>query len=168
MILLELSCNLPPSSNSIYVTDWIQHRRILSEDAKKYKAYFKQNFHDHHILETAKFKRELPYKLSIIFIMDVVNKGWPGKAQHRFKQSDASNRVKILEDCLAEALGIDDSQFTDVLIHKVQATDNQPSMVYLQVSDSTWNESLTVQQIWNRSQKKPGLATLLKIRGKPV
>jgi Holliday junction resolvase RusA-like endonuclease len=42
---------------------------------------------------------------------DILNKGWPKKARTRYKKFDVSNRVKLLEDALSTAVGMDDSQF---------------------------------------------------------
>jgi Holliday junction resolvase RusA-like endonuclease len=45
---------------------------------------------------------------------DILNKGWfqtPKKAATRYKKMDTGNRLKLIHDCLAEAIGVDDSHF---------------------------------------------------------
>lgn len=48
-----------------------------------------------------------------------------GEAKSRYKKLDASNRIKLLEDAVCHALGIDDSCFEAVLIQKVHALPGQ-------------------------------------------
>jgi hypothetical protein len=44
-------------------------------------------------------------------IPNLENKGWPTKTASRYKRTDVSNRVKVLEDVIAEASAIDDSNY---------------------------------------------------------
>lgn len=54
-----------------------------------------------------------------IYFDSLINIGWPkGKAQSRYKKCDARTRVKLLEDALSEAIGVDDSRFQVDHIHK--------------------------------------------------
>lgn len=117
MIYIPL-IGLPPSVNEAYsdipihTKEGIKTKRKLSKVGEKYKNE-----------TTSAFSREYPVELRMVHpnectgwavILDmpkVVNKGWPDKTQSRYKTVDASNRVKLLEDCIATALGIDDAQF---------------------------------------------------------
>jgi len=109
---------LPPSVNEAYsdipikTPQGIKAKRKLSKKGEKYKNE-----------TTSLFSREYPAEMMLVkpnectgwaavFDMpNVLNKGWPDKAESRYKTKDASNRVKILEDCLMTALGVDDNQF---------------------------------------------------------
>jgi len=47
---------------------------------------------------------------------EVLNKGFfssPRKAKTRYKKMDTGNRFKLIVDCLAQALSVDDSHFFD-------------------------------------------------------
>ncbi len=94
--------------------------RVLSAKAKKYKretaAYIVQNFPSQLMF----FKPNVPYGLAIQFAFTALeNKGFAkGKAKSRYKRVDVSNRLKIIEDVLAEVAAIDDSQNLTAIIDK--------------------------------------------------
>ena len=64
-------------------------------------------------------------RIDLFFTKDqVVNKGWP-KTKTYYKKMDVGNRRKLLEDCLAEVLGIDDMYTFDLRMVK-QVTTGEP------------------------------------------
>jgi hypothetical protein len=109
---------LPPSVNEAYypVSAKVKGVTVVMQKLTKKGERYKN--------ETAStFSREYPTEMNLIrpnhvlgwaAVLDmpkVLNKTWPKTAENRHKKVDASNRVKLLEDCLAKALGIDDSDF---------------------------------------------------------
>lgn len=116
---------LPPSVNEAYVDipfkvgKITKTRRKLSKKGEKYKnetkAYFSRTY-------PAEMQLVRPDECTgwamVLDMPDVTNKGWPEKAENRYKVKDASNRVKIVEDCMADAFGINDTQFFLQLVAK--------------------------------------------------
>lgn len=106
---------IPPTSNKIYFNKG--STRILTKTAKAYKTravrFLWEHFEDemNGILDRVGDTEFLQVEFRFFF-ETIVNKGWlTGKAQERYKKVDASNRVKLLEDSLALALGVDDRRF---------------------------------------------------------
>lgn len=120
MIRLELQ-GLPPSANHAYF-NLPKGGRTLSTKGKKYIAETKAHFAQKHAKEMMFFKKHVPYLVFIRFYMEAVeNLGWKtGTAQNRYKAVDVTNRVKLLEDCLKDAAGIDDAQNIRVVLDKQQ------------------------------------------------
>lgn len=57
---------------------------------------------------------------SLFYLPYVENKGWKSGKTSRFKKRDISNLLKLLHDCLATVLEIDDSQFVYTTEGKAQ------------------------------------------------
>ena len=122
MIRLELPA-LPPSSNHAYINNGFGGR-TLSAAGKKFLITTKAHLAQQYPREMMLFKPNLPYIVVARFFFEhLENTGFAtGKAQNRYKRVDGSNRLKLLEDALADAGGIDDSQFLSTTPHKVQGT----------------------------------------------
>jgi Holliday junction resolvase RusA-like endonuclease len=109
---------LPPSINEAYrdvpfhTPQGIKTRRKLSKIGEKYKNETTSFFSREYPIEMTLIKPNVCTGWAVVLDMpQVLNKGWPDKAESRYKAKDASNRVKLLEDCLSAALGFDDAQF---------------------------------------------------------
>lgn len=90
----------------------IKTRRKLTKKGEKYKNETKAAFSRQYPAEMQLVRpNECTGWAMVLDMPDVLNKGWPEKAENRYKTKDASNRVKIIEDCLAESLAINDAQF---------------------------------------------------------
>jgi Holliday junction resolvase RusA-like endonuclease len=102
---------LPPTSNKIY----FQGTRLRSE-ARKYAEDFSYDVVRNHLPEISMLNRNGVFALHLRFYFDaLMNKSFldldPKKrAESLYKKLDLSNRVKLLEDCIRDALAIDDSQ----------------------------------------------------------
>jgi len=109
---------VPPTTNTAYAT--VHGHRVLSSKGKKYKAETKTALAAGFPREMNFFKSNTPYLICIRFYFpDVENKTWfTGKAESRYKHFDLSNCVKLLEDCLKDAAGIDDSQHMRIVLDK--------------------------------------------------
>jgi len=109
---------MPPSINKLYFIK--SGRKHISSEGKSLKARMKGIILNEAVsalwLNNAQ-NSALEMKLELFFPA-VENKGWPSKAKYRYKRVDITNRVKLLEDALSEALGIDDSVFFKTTITK--------------------------------------------------
>jgi hypothetical protein len=121
--------HLPPSENRIRVMRYAGGRAkgmCYSKEAEDYRKVFLDIMRQEHGVAIQKFvqghRDQSLYRLKIVFWFpeeELLNKGWPKKqAKTLYKKVDAGNRRKLLEDCLAEALGIDDSLFFSVHLEK--------------------------------------------------
>ena len=102
--------SMPPSSNHAYF-NLPRGGRTLTTVGKK----FKKETITHLVVssqgELKKFKPNVPYMAAyLVYFEKLSSETWPEKAKNRFIRVDVSNRVKLLEDVIVEAAGIDDSQ----------------------------------------------------------
>ena len=118
---------LPPSSNQIYVTDWRRKRKFKSAKAKAFEEEFRAKVVPRYLPWLSKLigpeqDPSVIYAVAIDFYFprkEVLNSSW-GKgpankqAKTRYKKMDTGNRLKLINDCLSEALQIDDSHFFQV------------------------------------------------------
>jgi len=109
---------LPPSVNDLYkpVIKGTGFRKIaikvLSVEGRKFKeeaiSYLTKTCQE----QMRWFKPNGTYVIFALFgIPTLLNKGWPKTAKTKYKRVDASNRVKALEDVIAEASATDDSNY---------------------------------------------------------
>lgn len=108
---------LPPSSNHIYSTGR-NGIRFLTKEAKKFKTETISLIQREKLSVISKFDPQGIYRVWYAFFFpkeELVNKTWgEGKkdsATNRYKRMDVENRLKLVTDALATAIGIDDSQF---------------------------------------------------------
>lgn len=117
---------LPPSSNRIYFTR-PGGGRGLSTDAKAYKTRF--------IWALARAQVALPaappsttYALQLYLLIH--NLRTKSKtAKHPFRQLDADNRIKLVQDALTEGLGIDDRAVWSVNSSKIEIPAEEPERI---------------------------------------
>lgn len=125
--------SMPPSVNAIYFTRG--KNRVLTTLGKTYKEDIKSVIIQH-IMSTKQVLefKNIPMILHLTFFFThIENKNYQ-KSGNRFKRIDVSNRIKILEDAIAETLGIDDCQFLCVIAEKGQA---QLETVTLEIYDAS-------------------------------
>jgi Holliday junction resolvase RusA-like endonuclease len=111
--------HLPPSSNKIYVT--IPRKgRFLSKEAQVFRANAMREIQQGGRLVLLQLKENIPYELQLIIFFEMVeNKGFhEGKARQLFKRMDLSNRVKLIEDTVSDALALDDCHNFRVILEK--------------------------------------------------
>lgn len=119
MIYLSIP-SIPPSSNNAYSNIRGTNKRVLSKDGKAYKIETMAHLVRAFPREMAKFKKNVPYLMMVRFwIVGVETKGFPKTAENRFSRLDTGNRLKLLEDSLKDACGIDDSQNVTLLLQKI-------------------------------------------------
>jgi Holliday junction resolvase RusA-like endonuclease len=120
--------DLPPSSNNIYYN--IKGGRALTSEARSWKrrAVHSMVEQGNLCLDTS-FEPDSKYGIELYFFFKAVeNEGWykrdkngNRKAKSRWKKIDLSNRIKLLEDALKDATGVDDSAIFEMIIYKKQS-----------------------------------------------
>lgn len=113
MICLQIP-SIPPTINHAYFFVRKANKRVLSEEGKKYKLETKTYIAQHYPQELKAFQQNRPFSIimEVTFPQeDLFNKGFPKTTQNRFQKLDASNRIKLFEDALVEAVGVDDKSF---------------------------------------------------------
>lgn len=113
--VLRLTTSLPPSSNSAYANA-AKGRRLTPKG-----RVFKRDLH--HLANQAgaqTIKIRAPYSLSlIVYFPDT-------------RRSDVSNRVKLVEDALMEAIGGDDTDVRTIWLEKRISRDNPRCEIVLE------------------------------------
>lgn len=120
---------IPPTSNNIYVTIWKTKRIVKSKEAEAFHNRFVSEVVPKYLpwLSRMSGSPEAVYQVTTFFYLDqwdIFNKGWfqtPKKAKTRYKKMDTGNRLKLIHDCLSEAVGIDDSHFFSLAASKIPA-----------------------------------------------
>lgn len=109
---------LPPSANNAYA-NMRGGGRILTPEGRAYKTETRSFITRTYPFQVAQVRQNEPYVLYVRLHFDnIENDGWPKKAKSRYKTIDASNRVKLLEDCVKDACGVDDAQHMIVIVEK--------------------------------------------------
>lgn len=143
MIYIVLE-GLPPSSNTAYINlpprkkegskGFDRGGRVLSPEGKKYKKDVINFLVKNHGPELKQLKKDATIGCLIAYgFSEMLSKGWPDKAQNRFRKNDLMNRPKLLQDAIAEATSMDDSQICFDFKYKYQ-TDVERTTIYI------WNE----------------------------
>lgn len=131
--------SLPPSTNHAYTNNPFGGR-TLSEEGRSYKTVTLGYLVSKYPKVLALIRKNEPYLIVIRFqFPDIENRGWPKKTSTRYKKFDADNRLKLFLDVLKDAGGIDDSQFTHILVLKEEG--NPWTEAYL------WNLAKEVRSI---------------------
>lgn len=139
---------LPPSDNAIRELKYsfAGGKRVTyigyTKVAEDYKKGVIRALNDMYFVELQRFaKVDTPtalYMLHIVLVFppeEVLNVSWlTGKAKNPYKKSDVANRRKLLEDCLSESLGIDDSRFWETPIVKLVGAQPKVSMCLHEVN----------------------------------
>ena len=112
----------PPSSNQIYEPVWVNGKpkgKRLTTNARRFKVRAMQAIQKSGRVAVLHLKEHIPYELRLaIFFEKVINKGYPNNAKDRYAKIDATNRVKLLEDTAADAVGLDDRHNFRIIIEK--------------------------------------------------
>ena len=129
MIRIELPF-LPPSVNHAYFTNRYGGR-VLSAAGKSFKNQTKTLIARQHPKELLKILPDQPYLVLLRLFFDrIENKGWPNKTKSRYKHFDGSNYIKLVEDALMDATGVDDANNMTLIVSKEVGTPEK-SIIYL-------------------------------------
>lgn len=121
MIYLCLS-GLPPSSNNIYF-NLPGGGRAMKANGKKFKNEAQTEIASKFPVALRGFVPNAPYHILLRLHFkqdDMLNPRW-GKTPKasRYKKTDATNRIKIMEDVLKDVAGVDDSCTMAFMVQKV-------------------------------------------------
>jgi hypothetical protein len=144
MVYLEL-LSIPPSANHAYF-NLPRGGRALSKDGKQYKRdtvdYLTRNYRQ----EMMFFKKDIGYLLWVRFYFEKLeNKGWhqkPKKAKRRYKIIDLGNRLKLFEDSLKDATGIDDSEHMNIILQKKEGPPKTEVYIWRADEETPFDELL--------------------------
>lgn len=131
--MIDVDLPYPPSVNKAYATTR-SGRRLLTSEGKLYKQSVRDIIGQRYSAVTPELNRlgQHPLSLTVKIYTSVENRGWlEGKAKNRYKRVDVSNRVKLLEDALFEALGVDDCLVFKLTVEKIDS-DNEYVHINLQ------------------------------------
>ena len=133
---------MPPSENKIRIIRVIRGRpagMAYTKEASNYKKDFKKHMLKEYSAQLVNFakdhKHDSLYKVKVTLYFDkykLVNKGWP-KTKTYIKKMDIGNRRKLLEDCIAETLGIDDMFTFDLRMIKRVGRSTSPTKVIVNI-----------------------------------
>jgi Holliday junction resolvase RusA-like endonuclease len=123
---------IPPTSNKLYFRG-----TMLTEVARKYAEDFSKFMMQNHGAEILEMDKTSVYALHLrFFFTSLENAKWndpkcpPSKRpKTRYKRLDLSNRIKLLEDCIRDALDIDDAQTFAASQEKHQVRQGEPERV---------------------------------------
>lgn len=123
---------IPPTSNKLYFRG-----TMLTAVAREYAESFSQFAMQRFGSEILEMDTSALYALHLRFFMHgLENQSWNNpkvapsrRAKTRYKRIDLSNRIKLLEDCIRDALDIDDSQTFAASQEKHQIPSDQPERV---------------------------------------
>jgi Holliday junction resolvase RusA-like endonuclease len=129
---------LPPSSNKIFFRGTTL-TRVAREYAETFAAYAAQKY----LPEIMKLNRDGVYAIHLRFFFEsLVNETWnnpavrPSKrAKDRYKRFDLDNRIKLLTDCIRDAIDIDDSRVFAASQEKHQDPKEPRVEIYVQEVD---------------------------------
>jgi Holliday junction resolvase RusA-like endonuclease len=115
---------LPPSANHAYFN--LPHGgRSLTKEGEKYKNETKALLAQKYSKDLKYFVQNEPYLVFIRFkFSSLQNATWGKKngANTRYKRTDVSNRVKLLEDVLKDVTAVDDSHTMTLVTQKVEGS----------------------------------------------
>ena len=110
--------------------------RRLTDRGKAFKRESKVYLTKHYGASLAQIKENVPYLVHFVFFFNnLFNKTYPKQSRTRYKKMDATNRVKLLEDVLADVCGIDDSQFMVVILTKSPNAAGEEERVTIRLYD---------------------------------
>jgi Holliday junction resolvase RusA-like endonuclease len=134
--------SVPLSVNHLYVRTK-GGGRALSAAGKKYKAETKTHLTRTYPNELRQLKTNVPWMLfaHMTFADEslLLNKGYPTSTENRYKKFDVSNRVKLLEDALAEATAVDDSHHWTVIARKSVGKEDSTHLWLWNLNDESNN-----------------------------
>ena len=133
---IRLSVPLPPSDNKLTFTMMVGKgrypKRILTEEARACQMTVKQSVASLALMTDKVFREDVKYTCVIhVFFEKVENAGWPDKANSRYKQLDATNRIKLVTDAVSTAIGIDDRHHFSTYIIKREDPEDPRIMVII-------------------------------------
>lgn len=119
MTVLSLTIQeFPPSVNRLYFS-LPRGGKAMTTEGLRFQRHVISIIATEHGPSLKKFDANKPYTVELmVYFPEIYNKGWPKTAQQRYKRRDATNLIKLLEDTLAKAIGVDDANFLRFTVEK--------------------------------------------------
>lgn len=141
---------LPPSSNKIYEPVWVRGKPMgkrLSTSGRRFKVRAMKVIQEGGRAALLNLKEHVPYELTLaVFLEKVENKGWATKsAESRFTKIDVTNRIKLIEDTVADAVGVDDRHNFRLVLEK-HCDPDHPGLYVILTEVSEKEVGLTKEQ----------------------
>ena len=109
----------PPSANDLYFSH-PKGGKVMSQKGRSFQRRIIDQINQELGPRLHLFKNDLAYEVRVtVFFPTILNKGWPGKAQQKYKKRDADNILKLLLDTISKAIGVDDANFLMVTVEKL-------------------------------------------------
>lgn len=128
---------LPPTSNLIYFRG-----TMLTSKAREYAERFAHYVVKNHLHEISSLNPEGLYELTLHFYFNLLTSSYNNpkvpvskRAKSRYKKVDLSNRVKLLEDCVRDALNVDDSRTLEIHLTKFHDPVSERVEIYINEVD---------------------------------
>lgn len=138
---------LPPSSNNIYF-NLPGGGRAMKANGKKFKNETQTELARKFPSELKKFVPNAPYTVLLrlhYLAADLLNGKWKKTPKaSRYKKTDGTNRIKIIEDVLKDVAGVDDSCTMTFIVQKV-AGDEEKTEIFawcVDLEESPFDELL--------------------------
>jgi hypothetical protein len=127
---------LPPSSNKIYEPVYVRGKprgKRLSDSGRRFKVRAMKIIQEGGRAALLNLKENIPYELTLaVFLEKVENKSWTtGSTTSRYAKIDVTNRIKLIEDTVADAVGVDDRHNFRISLEKHCDPDNPGIYVFL-------------------------------------
>lgn len=143
---------LPPTSNKLY----FQGTRLTGA-AREYAEQFAHFVAKNYLHLITQMNPDAVYEISLDFYFEtVVNSSFknpsikPSKqAQDRYKRFDLSNRIKLLEDCVRDAIGIDDSRTFEMHQRKLHDPLNPRVEIFINETNPSYYGVPTIEEAWS-------------------
>lgn len=141
MMLKLVYPELPPTSNKLY----FQGTRLTTV-AREYGERFSYHVTREYLHLINQLDSKAIYSISLFFYFEsLLNESYGNpkvpekkRAKTRYKKLDLSNRVKLVEDCARDFLGIDDSHTFEMLTMKAVDKTNPRVEIYVRDVDPKW------------------------------
>jgi Holliday junction resolvase RusA-like endonuclease len=122
---IRLSVPLPPSDNNLTFLIMVGKgkrqfpKRSLTPEARAFQSAVKQEVAALALKTPLEFRKDVKYTCIVrVFFGQIENSGWPEKAEDRYKQLDATNRIKLVTDSVSEAININDKHHFSTHVYK--------------------------------------------------
>lgn len=129
---------VPITTNHAYLTIKLPKgsKRVLTAEGKKFKSDATSHLTQKYAFLLKGVVPDKPYAIYFRFTMkDLTNETWPKTAKTRYKKTDATNRIKLMEDVLADVTAVDDSHYFTVAASKVEGTPERTDIWIWSIED---------------------------------
>lgn len=129
---------VPISTNHAYTTIKLPKgtKRVLTPEGRRFKNEATAHLTQNYAFALKDLAPNKPYAAYFrITMAKLTNDTWPKTAKARYKELDATNRLKLVEDVLADVTAVDDSHYFTVAVSKVEGTPERTDIWIWSIED---------------------------------